>query len=308
MKASVVVTVFNEEESITKLLEALLAQTTTPDEIIIVDGGSADKTIQNISEACHFVVKVKVQNYNSKVKTFVKRGNRSVGRNLGIRKARNEIIAITDAGCYPKEDWLEKLIAPFENPKVQVVSGYYTGIAANSFEESVIPYFLVMPDRALGKTEFLPSARSMAFRKNVWEKVGGFPEKFSHNEDLVFDHRVKEAGFDFYFAPEATVYWYPPKNLKEAAIKFFRFSFGDAESGIDRPKVYLIFARYLLGIFLVLTNPYLFFPIFVIYYLWATLKNTRYNASWCSASCAGIIQIVADVSVMAGWLLGRANR
>lgn len=308
MKVSVVVTVFNEEESIGKLLEGLLAQTKVPNEIIIVDGGSADITVQNISEACHFVVKVKSQKYKAKVKIFIKPGNRSVGRNEGIKQARNEIIAITDAGCYPKKDWLEKLITPFENPDVHIVSGYYAGIARTSFEEAAIPYFLVMPDRALRQTEFLPSARSMAIRKSAWEKVGGFPEEFSHNEDLVFSHRLKEAGFSFAFSREAIVYWYPPKNLKEAAIKFFRFSLGDAQSGVSRPKVYLIFLRYFLGLFAAMVYGQVAVWFLVAYVVWAISKNLRYVSSLQQAAWLVTIQIVSDICVMLGWIRGKATR
>lgn len=300
MKVSVVVTVFNEEESIGKLLDALLSQTKTPDEIIVVDGGSADRTIQNL--------KFKVQNYNSKVKTFVKRGNRSVGRNLGIRKARNEIIAITDAGCYPKKDWLEKLIVPFENHDVAVVSGYYSGIAKTSFGQAIIPYFLVMPDRALRQTEFLPSARSMALKKSAWRKVGGFPEEFSHNEDLVFSYRLKRAGFNFYFARDAIVYWYPPKDLMEAATKFFQFSLGDSQAGIRRPKVYLIFARYSVGIFVFLFSSSFSALLVLSYLAWVVTKNLRYVSSWQAVGWVGIIQIVSDICVMVGWVVGKVTR
>lgn len=303
MKVSVVVTVFNEEESIGKLLEALLTQTKASSEIIIVDGGSTDATASIISN-----FQFAISNDKRKVKFFTKRGNRSVGRNEGIRQAKNEILAITDAGCYPKKDWLKKLIVPFGNHDVQVVSGYYAGIARTPFEEAAIPYFLVMPDRALYQTEFLPSARSMAIRKSAWKKVAGFPEEFSHNEDLVFSYRLKEAGFNFTFSREAIVYWYPPKNLVETAVKFFRFALGDSQSGIKRPKVYLIFVRYFIGIIVFLFDPKLALFLILIYYFWAVTKNLRYVSSWRAALFAGIIQIVSDICVMLGWATGKATR
>lgn len=295
MNVSIVITILNEEKTINRLLRSLLSQTVQPREIIIVDGGSTDSTLSQIP--------------NKKIiKVFVKPGNRAIGRNYGIKQAKNEIIAITDAGGYPQRDWLEKLTSPFEDKDVLAAAGYYKSIGKNPFEEAVTPYFLVMSDKAKQMEEFLPSARSMAIRKSAWKKVGGFPEEFSHNEDLVFDYRLREAGVNFAFARGAIVYWYPPKNVYEALVKFFRFSFGDAESGISRPKVYLILLRYFIGVAFLLLFPYLLFPMLGLYVGWAILKNVRYVSSLQAVLWLAIIQIIADISVMAGYLAGKLKR
>lgn len=308
---SVVVTTLNEEKGIEQLLESLLHQTKKADEIIVVDGGSTDTTISKIKDK---ISKPQIKNINKawpppRLKFLIKLGNRSTGRNYGIKHAKNGIIAVTDAGGYPKKDWLEKITAPFAKGKIDVVSGYYKSLARTPFEKCVTPYFVVMPDKVRQGMEFLPSSRSVAFRKNIWKKVGGYPEEFSHNEDFVFDHRLKEADARIFFELEAIVWWQPPHSPAEAVKKFFRFALGDAEAGINRPKIKFIFARYLLGIVLLLFRYYnvLLFCV-LLYFLWSWQKNFKYARMPKSVFWLSAIQIIADLSVMAGFLVGTARK
>src|SRR3989304_5005146 len=209
---SVVITVLNEEKTIDGLLQSLQNQTYSPSEVIVVDGGSSDGTL------------TKLKNFSAKwkqLKTLSVSGNRSVGRNLAAKQSRGKIIAFTDAGCVPEKNWLSELIKPFSDSNVQVVSGYYRGLSQNIFQKCLIPYVLVMPDKA-EQEEFFPATRSMAIRKWAWNKSGGFDIGLSHNEDYAYAHKLKKLGFSFTFAPKAIVNWLPRKNLKQAAWMFFR--------------------------------------------------------------------------------------
>src|SRR3990167_9709391 len=237
MKLSFITTVLNEEGNIEKLLKSLSSQTVLPDEVIIVDGGSSDRTIAEI--------KYQISNIKNdvKFKILIKKGNRSVGRNEAIKNARGDIILSSDAGCVLDKNWVKNILKPFENKKNDVVSGYYKGTGETVFEKSLIPYVLVMEDR-ISPENFLPATRSMAFKKEIWKKAGRFDEKLSHNEDFEFAKRLKKVGANIKFAKDAIVYWRPRKNIKEAFIMFYRFAFGDAEAGIIRPKLIFLFARY----------------------------------------------------------------
>src|SRR3990172_6712568 len=128
MKVSVCITVYNEERSISKLVESLLRQSKKPDEIVIVDGGSGDKTVEIIR---HF------QKKDKRIKLLIEKCSRSRGRNLAVELSKSEIIAMTDAGCIPNEEWLNKITEPFRNKKVDIVAGFYTMKASDSLQKAL---------------------------------------------------------------------------------------------------------------------------------------------------------------------------
>lgn len=300
--ATVIITVLNEAETIVPLLEALKHQTHSPAAVIITDGGSHDETLQRIKA------------WQSKNKQFpltvmLVKGNRSVGRNRAIEKVTTELIAITDAGCVPEPDWLEKLLQKHAENNAPVVAGYYRAVTTTPFTQAAAPYFLVMPDRVDPAT-FLPATRSMLILKSAWEKVGKFDENLPDNEDYVFAHKLREQGIKIAFAREAIVEWQPPTSLPLFAKTVYRFAHGDVSAGILRPKVAALFGRYLVAIlllgFLAQIASYVVIPFLVTgllgYLFWAILKNKRYvHSAW---PYLPVLQLTADAAVMSGSLMG----
>jgi glycosyltransferase involved in cell wall biosynthesis len=313
MKVSLITTVFNEEESIPEFLKSVFEQTKLPDEIIVVDGGSTDETVKKISEFNFSNIK-----NAPNIKLIFKKGNRSVGRNEAISKAENEIIAITDAGCILDANWLKNLIKPFTDKKADAdaVAGYYKGVATNIFQKCLIPYVLVMEDKLAEGNEFLPATRSMAIKKSVWERIGRFDEKLSHNEDYAFAIELKKLKVKIVFQKDAFVNWMPVENFNQAYIMFFRFAFGDIESGIFRPKVSLIFARYILGLIVLLSSLYLksviliqLLLIAILFYLvWAVFKNYKYVKDYRAIIYLPLFQITSDIAVIKGSIAGAIKR
>jgi glycosyltransferase involved in cell wall biosynthesis len=105
---SVVIPAYNEEQNISICLESLCRQILPRDqyEIIVVDGGSKDRTRETAARYADMV--------------FIQTSKRVGGaRNDGALKAKGEILATTDADCIIPEDWLGVIIAGFEkNPDV----------------------------------------------------------------------------------------------------------------------------------------------------------------------------------------------
>lgn len=289
-RIAVVVTVLNEIENIQSLTDSLKNQAK---EIIIVDGGSNDGTWEFISKQLS-------------VTSYQVPGNRSVGRNYGVTHTKSSIIAFTDAGCMPQPNWLAEITKPFTDPKVQVVSGYYKGLPENIFQKCLIPYVLVMPDKA-GESEFYPASRSMALRRSMWVKSGGFNENLWHNEDYEFAHRLKKLGYGFTFAPGAVVGWRSRKDLREAAWMFLRFAVGDVQAGILRPKVKMLFLRYYIFFFLFFINNWFGLLVFP-YFIWAVAKNYRYVKDLRACFWLPILQLTADTCVIFGTIMGALSK
>ncbi len=306
MKTSFITTVYNEENNIEKLLVSLVNQSQNPDEIIIVDGKSTDKTVRIIKSFAN-----KFNRIGIIFKLIIKKGNRSVGRNEAIRKAGGDIILCSDSGCVLDKNWIKNIIKPFVQNETDVVAGYYKGLSQNIFQKCLIPYVLVMPDK-VNPENFLPAARSIAFRKSAWKKVGAFPEQFSNNEDLVFSRRLKDSNFKLIFQKDALVHWIPRKNFREAFIMFFRFALGDAEAGLFRPKVLLIFIRYIAGIVILLFAVkfnshfilYSLYFILLIYIIWSINKNYKYVKDIRAFVILPLLQIMSDIAVISGTILG----
>lgn len=306
IKYSFITTVFNEEETIQKLLKSIFSQTQKPDEVIIVDGGSTDKTVEKIN-----FFKKEFANKNIELKVFSKKGNRSVGRNEAINRSAGNIIVCSDTGCVLDKNWVENITKPFEDKKIDVIAGYYASKASTLFQKCLVPYVLVMPDRVNPKT-FLPATRSMAMRRLVWEELGGFDERFSNNEDYVFARKIKKYEFIVRFAKNAIVFWIPPDNIKKAFFMFYRFALGDSESGIIRPKVLFIYFRYFivtdLFLLILLTKSSVLFItllfLSIMYVVWSIGKNYKYVRKWQAVFYLPLLQFASDIAVISGTCAG----
>lgn len=326
MKISFVTTVFNEGKEIDTFLESLTAQTKKPDEIIIVDGGSTDNTVLKVGEW-------KNKNKEWKITLLIRKGTTiAQGRNEAIREAKEEIIAMTDAGCIIHSDWLEKITKPFTDPKVDLVAGFYKMTGESVFQKCLACYLGILPQK-LDPENFMPSARSIAFRKKVWEKIGGFNENLERaGEDTLFNYQAKKLGFSFRMAKDALVDWKVPAEWKEAIKKFYFYAKGDGQIGIwwhpsqrtstHNFKISAIYGRYFLGLLFLIFGFYgaatssAYFRIlwlvllvsFIFYFIWTIRKNYQFVKVRQAIFILPMIQIVSDIAVMIGFFSGTINR
>ena len=198
MRVSVIATAKNEEPSIGGLLHSLLAQSRQPDEVVLADGGSVDRTRAIATSYGERGLPLRLLDAPG--------ANISRGRNLAVAAASGDIIACVDAGVRLAPEWLAELTAPFQDhsagPAPDVVCGFFQADGRNVFEIALGA--TTLPDlEDVDPGTFLPSSRSVAFTRGAWERVGGYPEWLDYCEDLVFDLRLRAAGLRFAFAPGA---------------------------------------------------------------------------------------------------------
>ena len=219
---AVVVTVLNEADNLDGLLGSLRDQTHQPDEVVVVDGGSTDGTWEALERW-----------RSSRLPLTALRApgsNISRGRNLAIGRAASEIVAVTDAGVRMDPDWLANLVTPFESSDPpDVVSGFFLADPRSIFELALGATTLPGRDE-IEPASFLPSSRSVAFRRAAWQTVGGYPEWLDYCEDLVFDLALRQAGCRFVWAPAALVHFRPRPSVCAFFKQYFRYARGDGKA------------------------------------------------------------------------------
>ncbi len=225
-KYTLITTVINEESSIVQWLDSVFQQTVKPEEVIICDGGSTDKTIDTISKFSfsHPELKISILSLPG--------ANISAGRNHAIRRSKTEIVLLSDAGCVLDRRWAELLLSPFaENEQVDVVMGFYKPLLTTALQRA-IAYFIVPQKKTIDPELFLPSARSLGLKRSVWQRAGEFPEYLTlAGEDSLFDYYLKSTGAMLAFVPDAEVLWLFPKSIKAIFKMIYRYARGDAEGG-----------------------------------------------------------------------------
>lgn len=313
METSLCITVLNEENTIASLLDSVISQTVKPEEIIIVDGDSSDNTLEIIK---HYQKKYKF------IKLLKEKCNRARGRNVAIDLAKNKLIVMTDAGCIPNKDWLENIIKPFQNKNIDVVAGFYKMTYKNKLQKSESFFLGVLPYKY--SMSFLPSTRSIAFRKEIWEKVGGFPENLNAAEDTMLNYKLIKNNAKLVRVKNAIVEWGMPITLKEYFSKIFTYAKNDLQTNIwifpsisimsHNIKSLFVLLRYmfsLLFLYLVFNNflsPIYLFLLFFIYVLYSFKKVYIAFGEVGTAVYGIFLQFFTDIAVMSGFLAGLFNK
>lgn len=310
MNISICITVFNERKTIAPLIESLLKQSLKAHEIVIVDGGSKDDTVKIIKD---------FQKKNKYIKLIQKKCTRAEGRNIGIKSAKNQIIAITDAGCTLHRDWLKNITKPFKNKSVDVSAGFYKMVGKAPIQKAMSIFLGVTPKNF--KNNFLPSTRSMAFTKKAWKVVGGFPEGRENSaEDTDFNYKAVKFGLKYARVKTAIAEWGMPAKLSDFQFKIYTYALWDARYGIwwhpakglasHNIKASFIVFRYfaaLLILILAFKNIYLF-PIFgfliLLYVFWSYRKVYKEFGENKVAIYGPVLQIASDLAVSVGLLQG----
>lgn len=309
LRVSVIATVLNEASSVGELLESLCRQIRTPDEVIIVDGGSRDGT----------VAAIRAYEDRLPLRVLVEPGYAiSAGRNRAIAAATGEIIAATDAGVRLDPAWLEELLRPFAaspEERPDVVSGFFVADPRSVFELALGA--TTLPDREdIDPGSFLPSSRSVAFTKAAWQAVGGYPEWLDYCEDLVFDQRLKAAGFRFAWAPAAVVHFRPRPDAGAFFRQYYRYACGDGKADLWRRRHAARYAAYLFLVMTALSGRHAprLWPVVLLgaagylrrplQHLWPHLSGLTPVEQVQAVAYLPVIRLVGDVAKMAGYPSG----
>jgi len=258
---SVTATVLNEVEDIDALVSTLAGQTLRP-EVVIVDGGSSDGTWEHLQSAtAKYPNLIAIRDESCNLRASV--GPIARGRNVGITAAHADVIACADAGCIYDPEWLARLTAPILNGSTEYSLG---GSCVDPEDQTVwdlaaAPFF-GLKQRPDGTTKSC-TARSMAFRKTLWQRVGGFPETSFLGEDTSFDLLVRKLVTPA-FAERAQAIYRPRHTLKSALSMMARYGVADGVLGTRRSRLVRNFLRCAAEIAAVLLLPRTVIPLICV--------------------------------------------
>jgi glycosyltransferase involved in cell wall biosynthesis len=229
-KVSLVATVKDAAPFIDEFLVSIEAQTRAPDQVVIVDGGSTDGTLQILRETPWITL-------------FEEPGaNIARGRNLAIAKASHDLIAVSDADCVLAPDWLERIVQPLE-AGADVSMGLYRPLASSFFEACAAAVSIKEPHEIQPQT-YMPSSRSVAFLREVFDDAGGYPEWLEIGEDMYLNQQWRKLGARMKLADRAIVYRRPRPGPSEYWRQFAAYAEGDALGGMYPERHATRFAAY----------------------------------------------------------------
>lgn len=238
-KVSLVFTVKNEEAALPALLASLEEQERPPDEIVIADGGSTDRTLpllRAFAAAGRHVTLLEAPGANI-----------AEGRNAAIRAATGDVIAVTDAGVSLPSYWLAELVRPLaDRPDVDMVSGYSRPDPRTRFEKLLAVTTLPLVSE-VREESYLASSRTVAFRRELWAKAGGYPEWLDYCEDVVFDLACKRAGARVVLQPAASVRFRPRPDIRAFFLQYYRYARGDGKANLWPERHAIRYTAYVLG-------------------------------------------------------------
>jgi glycosyltransferase involved in cell wall biosynthesis len=203
-----------------------------PDEVILVDGGSTDGTLQRLRDAGDTITLIEDPGANI-----------ARGRNLAIAAASHDAIAVADADCAYGPGWIAALVAPLEDG-ADVAMGWTEPVIGSLLDACVASLGFPLAATEVDETWFMPSARSVAFRREAIDAVGGYPEWLPIGEDMWVNHRWRERGFAMRMAPDAVASWHPRGSLGDIWAQYVRYARGDGQAGMYPERHALRFAVY----------------------------------------------------------------
>ena len=204
---SIVIRCLNENENLKILIPILLKQRTSNFEIIFVDSGSTDGSLETIQNY--------VQSYENITLTCINKKDFTFGRslNIGFKKSKGEIIISLSAHCFPKNNyWLESILEPFRKSNIGIVFGSQSPHQKTRHSEASVQNTWFNGNSRITDDAFLNNGNS-AYRRIIWEKFK-FDEELTGLEDIDIGIKSSKAGWKIFYSAEAEV-----EHLHEESYK-----------------------------------------------------------------------------------------
>jgi cellulose synthase/poly-beta-1,6-N-acetylglucosamine synthase-like glycosyltransferase len=262
---SVVIAVKDGQKTIARCLDSVLNIAYETYEVIVVDDGSTDKTLEIL------------KNYSAKIQVISNPVNLgpSEARNIAAAKACGEYLAFTDGDCIVDKNWLKELLSGFGEPDVVSVGGRQEVAQDESeFGRRIFKFMKKVgfisdyTHKERGEIVLVnhnPSCNVM-YKRNIFLREDGFLKGLWPGEDVELDYRLKNKGYKLSFNPKALVYHYKPATMKSFLRMMYKYGWAQGflvrRYGIFRKIHFLPFLSTLIFFILVFS---LFFNKLIIF-------------------------------------------
>jgi cellulose synthase/poly-beta-1,6-N-acetylglucosamine synthase-like glycosyltransferase len=218
MTISILIPCHNEEKSVRATVDSCLRQTRPPDEIIVINDGSTDKTAEILAS---FGKKITV------ITIPVATGNKSHAQEYGLRFVKTDIFIATDGDTILDEHFVENAEKNFQNPNVHAVGGYVRSMrynwltACRAFEYTIGQNLYKLGQSHIDFMLVIPGAAG-AFRTKTFKKYITFDHD-TLTEDLDFTYRFHKFGLRINYDRDMIVYTQDPMTLGAYANQMRRW-------------------------------------------------------------------------------------
>lgn len=241
---TIIVPVRNEELHIARTLDQLLAQDRQgiQTEILVVDGRSTDKTREIVAQYAkeHPIIRL----LDNPLQLS------SAARNRAIRQSHGEYLVLIDGHCeIPNRMYFHDLADAFQQTgadclgrpqPLDVTDATPIQRAIAAARDSWLghhPESFIYSDQPL----FVPAKSvAVAYRRDVFDRVGFFDEQFDAHEDGEFNYRCDSAGLRCYFSPRIAVNYFPRSSLRELYWQMLRYGRGRVRFSRKHPETWTI--------------------------------------------------------------------
>lgn len=220
---SVVMPVYNEEKYIENCIDSLLLQDYPQEcmEWIFVDGMSSDRTRELIGAY--------IEKYPKLIKLF-SNPNKTVpyAMNIGIKEAKGKYIIRLDAHADYNKDYISKCVYYLDTTDADNVGGVAEtkskGFVGNAIAKMLSSRFGVGNSefRTNGESGYVDTVPFGAFRREVFEKWGGYDERLTRNQDNEMNYRIRKNGGKIYLSSDIKLSYYcrdSIKGISDMAVK-----------------------------------------------------------------------------------------
>ena len=239
---TVILCTYNRDQSLRTALDSVAASVLPESvgwEVLVVDNNSSDQTRKVVEEFC-------TRCPGRFRYLFEAQQSKSHALNAGIREARGEILAFMDDDVIVDPNWLQNLTAALHDgewaggggrvaPKWSCSPPRWLSVESRHAFGPLVGFD---PSPTAGRLNEAPIGTNMAFRREMFEKHGGFrtdlgpvATKYGTNEDTEFGDRLLSCGERLHYEPSALVYHPVSKNRLEKQY-FLRWWFNKGQGNI----------------------------------------------------------------------------